>query len=329
MIWSALRRSVVLTAAFAIVIPITSTAQTVPSEQLTAMTYRHIGVVGNRIASVSGVVGDPLTYYVGAAAGGLWKTDDGGVSWRPVFDDQDVHSVGALAVSMADPQIVWAGTGEPHIRSNVTVGDGVYRSTDGGENWEHMGLGATGRISRVVIHPSNPDIVYVAALGHAHGPQPERGIFRTRDGGQTWEHVLFVDEDTGASSVIMDPNNPRILFAGLWTVVFNTWGRESGGPGSGIFMSRDGGDNWTRLEGDGLPTSPVGKIDVCMSGADSRRVYALIETGDGVSWHGQETESGELWRSDDGGSNWQLLNHSRDLGGAHWLLQQLPGHTRR
>jgi len=178
MIRSTLRRAVVLTATIAIVLPLTSAAQAVPSEQLSALTYRHIGVVGNRIASVSGVVGDPLTYYVGAAAGGLWKTEDGGMSWRPVFDDQDVHSVGALAVSHSDPQIVWAGTGEPHIRSNVTVGDGVYKSTDGGENWEHMGLDAAGRVSRVVIHPTNPDIVYIGVLGHAHGPQAERGGFR-------------------------------------------------------------------------------------------------------------------------------------------------------
>ena len=315
MIRFALRCLLTLVPALAIFVPLSATAQAVPAEQLSTLTYRHIGVVGNRIASVAGVAGDPLTYYVGAASGGLWKSEDGGISWRAVFDDQDTHSVGALAVSLSDPQIVWAGTGEPHIRSNVTIGDGVYKSTDGGENWEHMGLDAIGRVSRVVIHPTNPDIVYVGALGHAHGPQPERGVYRTQDGGETWEHVLFVDEDTGASSVIMDPNNPRILFAGLWTIVFNTWGRESGGPGSGIFMSRDGGDTWTRLEGNGLPTLPVGKIDVCMSADDSRRVYALIETGDGVPWHGQDTESGELWRSDDGGTNWQLTNHSRDLGG--------------
>jgi photosystem II stability/assembly factor-like uncharacterized protein len=292
-----------------------SLAGQVPAERLASLSYRHIGVVGNRVASVSGVVGDPLTYYAGAASGGLWKTEDGGITWRPLFDDQDVHSVGALAVSMSDPKIVWAGTGEPHIRSNVTIGDGVYRSMDGGETWEHMGLDEIGRVSRIVIHPTNPDIVYVGALGHAHGPQPERGVFRTMDGGETWEHVLFVNEDTGASSVIMDPNNPRKLFAGMWTVVFNTWGRESGGPGSGIYMSTDAGDTWTKLEGHGLPVLPVGKIDVCMSKADSRRVYALIETGDGVPWHGQETESGELWRSDNGGRDWQLINHSRDLGG--------------
>jgi photosystem II stability/assembly factor-like uncharacterized protein len=310
---SALRRAATLIAVFAL--PLSAGAQTVPGDQLGALTFRHIGVVGNRVASVVGVPGDPLTYYAGAASGGLWKTEDGGERWRPIFDDQDVHSVGALAVAASDANIVWAGTGEPHIRSNVTVGNGVYRSTDGGENWEHMGLDATGRISRIVIHPTNPDIVYVAALGHAHAPQAERGIYRTLDGGRTWEHVLFVDEDTGASSVIMDPNNPRILFAGMWTVQVNAWGRESGGPGSGIFMSRDGGDSWQRLEGHGLPTLPVGKIDVCMSGADSRRVYALIETGDGVPWHGQETESGELWRSDNGGSDWKVVNYSRDLGG--------------
>ncbi len=303
------------TIAFVATLASTPLQAQVPAQQLASLEFRHIGVVGNRVASVAGVVGDPLTYYAGAASGGLWKTEDGGITWRAVFDDKDVHSVGALAVSMSDPQIVWAGTGEPHIRSNVTLGDGVYRSQDGGESWEHMGLDAIGRVSRIVIHPTDPDIVYVGALGHAHGPQRERGVFRTKDGGETWEHVLFADENTGASSVVMDPNNPRILFAGLWTVVFNTWGRESGGPGSGIYMSRDGGDSWTKLEGRGLPTLPVGKVDVCMSKANSRRVYALIETGDGVPWKGQETESGEFWRSDDGGNNWELVNFSRDLGG--------------
>jgi len=309
------QRTTGLLAALALVLPASTHAQTSSSELLSSLSFRHIGVVGNRIASVAGVAGNPLVYYAGAASGGLWKTEDGGVRWRPLFDELDVHSVGALAVSLSDPQIVWAGTGEPHIRSNVTVGDGVYKSMDGGDNWQHMGLDATGRISRLVIHPTNPDIVYAASLGHAHAPQPERGIYRTLDGGETWQHLLFVDEDTGASSVIMDPNNPRILFAGMWTVQVNAWGRESGGPGSGIFMSRDGGDTWSKLEGRGLPTLPVGKIDVCMSQADSRRIYALIETGDGVPWHGQETEDGELWRSSNGGYDWQLVNHSRDLGG--------------
>ncbi|MCZ6916276.1 MAG: sialidase, partial [Gemmatimonadetes bacterium] len=290
-----------------LVAPGAVTGQNISPEQYSQLRYRHIGPVGNRIASVAGVVGDPLTYYVGAASGGIWKSDDGGEYWRPIFDDQPDHAIGALTVAPSDPAIVWAGTGEPHIRSNVSLGTGVYKSTDGGENWRHMGLAWPSRTSRIVIHPTNPDIVYVAALGHSHGPQRERGIFRTSDGGETWEHVLFVDENTGASSLEMDPNNPRILFAGMWQVEIHTWGRESGGPGSGIYMSRDAGDNWTKLEGNGLPSLPVGKVDICLTPANSNRVYALIETGDGVPWHGQETESGELWRSDDGGGNWQLM----------------------
>ncbi|MCH8935951.1 MAG: sialidase [Gemmatimonadetes bacterium] len=312
----AIRRLPIFLAALALLAaPGAVTAQNISPEQYSQLRYRHIGPVGNRIASVAGVVGDPLTYYVGAASGGIWKSEDGGEYWRPIFDDQPDHSIGALAVAPSDPAIVWAGTGEPHIRSNVSLGTGVYKSTDGGESWRHMGLAWPSRTSRIVIHPTNPDIVYVAALGHSHGPQRERGIFRTMDGGETWEHVLFVDENTGASSLEMDPNNPRILFAGMWQIEIHTWGRESGGPGSGIHMSRDGGDSWTKLEGNGLPLLPVGKVDICLTLANSSRVYALIETGDGVPWHGQETESGELWRSDDGGHNWQLMTHDRNLGG--------------
>ena len=290
-------------------------AQDVSPDQYDGLTYRHIGPVGNRIASVAGIPGEPLIYYVGAASGGIWKTVDGGLFWEPIFDDYPTHAIGALAVAVSDPEIVWAGTGEPHIRSNVTIGDGVWKSTDGGKTWANMGLEATGRISRVLIHPTDPDIVFVGALGHAHGPQPERGVYRTMDGGETWEQVLFADENTGASSVEMDPNNPRILYAGMWTVTFNTWGRRSGGPGSGLYTSRDAGDTWTKLEGNGLPTRTIGKVDVCLTPADSNRVYALIETGDGVPLNGEETDNGELWRSDDGAETWELMTHNQDLGG--------------
>ena len=293
----------------------TAAAQTVSPEQYDALLYRHIGPVGNRIASVAGIPGDPLIYYVGAASGGIWKTLDGGLFWEPIFDDYPTHSIGALAVSVSDSEIVWAGTGEPHIRSNVTIGGGVWKSADGGATWTNMGLEATGRISRVLIHPTDPDIVYVGALGHAHAPQPERGVYRTMDGGETWEHVLFADENTGASSVEMDPNNPRILYAGMWHVIVNTWGRQSGGPGSGLYMSRDAGDTWTKLEGSGLPTRTIGKVDVCLTPADSNRVYALIETGDGVPLDGEETDNGELWRSDDGAETWELMTHDQNLGG--------------
>jgi len=294
-----------------------ASAQEIDPDQYQQLRYRHIGPVGNRVSAVAGVTGDRLTYYAGAASGGIWKTVDGGEYWEPIFDDEIDHSIGALAVAPSDPSIVWAGTGEPHIRSNVSLGTGVYKSTNGGETWEHVGLGEGGptRTSRIVIHPTDPDIVYVAMLGHSHGPQQARGVFRTMDGGETWEHVLFADEDTGASSIEMDPHNSRKLFAGMWTVEIHTWGRESGGEGSGIYMSEDGGDSWTKLAGNGLPLLPVGKTDICLTPADPDRVYALIETGDGVPWNGRETESGELWRSDDGGSTWQLMTHRRDYAG--------------
>ncbi len=289
-------------------------AQPAPDE-LDGLEFRHIGPVGNRTLAVAGIPDNPHIYYAGAATGGIWKTEDGGIKWRPVFDEQDVHAIGALAVSESDPNIVWAGTGETFIRANVSIGIGVFKSTDAGESWEHMGLDATARIGRILIHPTNPDIVYAASLGHAYSPQPERGVYRTTDGGETWEHVLFVDEDTGASDLVMDPNNPRILYAGMWHLELKTWTRVSGGPGSGLYMTRDGGDNWTRLEGNGLPRLDVGKVALCMSQSDSRRVYALIETADGVSTAGEDVESGELWITDDGAKTWTIQSHNRDLAG--------------
>ena len=303
----------------AVSLPATHPAQ-VPAQEIRpdlyqTLEYRHIGPAGNRVISVVGVPGDPRVYYAGGASGGIFKTTDGGIHWEPIFDDQPVSSIGALAIAPSDPNVVWAGTGETFIRANVSVGNGIYKSTDGGKIWTHMGLEKTGRIGRIVIDPRDPDIVFAAAMGHSYGPQEERGVFRTTDGGKTWERVLFVDENTGASDLAMDPNNPRILFAGMWQLEIHTWGRESGGPGSGLFMSRDGGDTWTRLIGHGLPRLPVGKVAVCTTPSNSNRVYALIETGDGVPWHGQETESGELWRSDDGGENWGLVSHDRNLAG--------------
>ncbi len=289
--------------------------QDIPESALASMKFRHIGPLGNRVVAVAGVANDRFTYYAGAASGGLWKTEDGGVNWRPVFDDQIVHSVGEVAVAPSDANVVWAGTGEPFIRSNVSIGNGVWKSTDAGESWTHMGLEGTGRISRIIVHPKDPDIVYAAAIGHGYAPQPERGVYRTRDGGESWEKILFVDEETGISDLVMDPTNPRILFAGAWQIAIRTWTRKSGGPGSAIHFSTDGGDSWTRLSGRGLPTREIGKIALCMSPADARRVYALIETGDGVPWEGGDTDGGELWRSDNGGLDWSLVSHDRDLAG--------------
>ncbi|HEX7546880.1 MAG TPA: hypothetical protein VF368_09140, partial [Gemmatimonadaceae bacterium] len=275
--------------------------------------YRYIGPVGNRVSSIAGVIGDPNVYYAGAASGGIWKTTDGGVHWSPIFDDQPVSSVGALAVAPSSPNVVWAGTGEPWIRGHISIGNGMYKSTDAGRTWTHMGLDATGRIGRIVIDPANPDIVYVAAEGHSYGPQPERGVYRTQDGGKTWTRVLFVDENTGAIDVIMHPNNPQVLFAAMWQLELHTYGRESGGKGSGIFMSRDGGNTWTRLQGNGLPTHPIGKVGLAISRSNPNRVYALIETGDGNPVHGEPSDNGELWRSEDGGTLWHVVSYDRNL----------------
>jgi photosystem II stability/assembly factor-like uncharacterized protein len=280
-----------------------------------SLRWRYIGPEGNRISAVAGVPGDPLVYYAGSASGGIAKTIDGGVHWQQIFDDQPVQSIGSLAVAQSDPNIVWAGTGEAWIRSHISVGEGIFKSTDAGKTWTRMGLEKTGRIGRVVVDPANPDIVIACALGHAYGPQPERGIFRTANGGTTWDRVLFVDENTGCSEIAMDPSNPRIMFAGMWQLEIHTWGRESGGPGSGLFMTRDGGVTWTKLTGRGLPAKPVGKVMPAIAHSNPKRVYATIETGDGVPWNGQDTDRGQLWRSDDGGDNWRMVNTDRNVLG--------------
>jgi photosystem II stability/assembly factor-like uncharacterized protein len=226
-----------------------------------------------------------------------------------------VSSIGALAVAPSDANVVWAGTGEPYIRSNISIGWGVFKSTDAGKTWTRMGLDLTGRIGRIAIHPSNPDLVLVAAVGHSYGPQPERGVFRTTDGGKSWEHVLSVDQNTGAYDVEFVPSNPRIVYATTWQLEIHTWGRKSGGPGSGIWRSTDGGATWKRLTGNGLPTKPHGKVDLAVAQTNPNRVYALIETSDGVPLPGVEAERGELWRSDDGGTNWRVVSYDRQLAG--------------
>ncbi len=293
----------------------TGFSQVLKKETIEQLKFRYIGPVGNRVSCAIGIPGNDLVYFAGAASGGLWKTTDGGLAWRPVFDDKAVSSVCALAAAPSDPQIMFAGTGESFIRSNVTIGNGVYKSTDGGETWTLSGLENSGRVSRIVIHPTNPDIIFVCAMGHAYAPQKDRGVYKSVDGGKSWKQVLFVDENTGASDLVMDPTNPRILFAGMWQLSLKNWNRTSGGPGSGLHMSTDGGDTWKKLTGNGLPEGPVGKIALTMSPAAPNRVYALIETGDGVETMGKKPESGELWRSEDKGKNWTLINSDRNMSG--------------
>jgi len=281
---------------------------------LDALTYRYIGPVGNRVSAVVGVPGDANVYYIGAASGGVFRSTDGGVSWEPVFDDQPVQAIGSLAIDPSNPSVIWAGTGETFIRSNILTGNGIYRSVDGGDTWQHMGLEKSGRIGRIIVDPSDSDRVFAAVMGHAYGPQQERGVYRTEDGGETWEQVLFVDVNTGAADIVMDPNNPEILFAGMWPLLIRTWGRTSGGPGGGLWMSKDGGDNWENLTATrGLPGGPYGKIGLAMTPADSKRVYALIELSSNGLIAPIDPGHGTLYRSDDGGASWRMASADHDL----------------
>ena len=257
--------------------------------------WRHIGPEGNRVDAVAGVPGDALVYYAGAASGGIWKTSDGGQDWIPVFDGQPVSAIGALAVSPSNANVVWAGTGEPFIgwSTNISLGMGIYKSMDAGKTWAQMGLEKTGRIIRLVVDPTDANLALACALGHAYGPQPERGVFRTTDGGKTWDRVLFVDENTGCSDIAMNPKNPRILLAGMWQVEVHAWGYDSGGPGSGLFLSRDGGTTWKRVT-NGMPKQAVGvgKVGVAIAPSNPNRMYALIETGDAFPGMGRKPNAG-------------------------------------
>ncbi len=317
-----LRRSALLAfACVALLVPAGTAQQTSrpTPDSYSRLHWRFIGPEGNRFSAVAGISGDPSTYYAGAASGGIYKTTDGGVHWQPVFDGPPVASIGSLAVAASDPNVVWAGTGEGKIRSHISVGQGIYKSTDAGRTWALMGLEQTGRIPRLVIDPRNSDTVLACALGHAYGPQADRGVFRTTDGGKTWTKTLFVDDNTGCSDIAMDLNNPRILFAGMWQIEIHTWGRTSGGPGSGLYSSRDGGVTWKKLTGRGLPAKPVGKVAVAISHSNPNRVYALIETGDGVAWEGKATDAGQVFRSDDGGGNWRVVSYDHfAMGRPHY-----------
>ena len=264
---------------------------------------------GGRVVAVAGDPVNPMTAYFGAVAGGVWKTTDGGTYWENVSDGFfNTASIGALAVAPSDPNVIYAGTGETTIRLDVSYGDGVYKSTDAGKTWTHMGLEETHHIGEIRIHPHNPDLVYVAALGHAFGPNPERGVYRSDDGGRTWEKVLYRSDKAGAVDLAMDPNNPRLLYASIWEAYRNFWSLSSGGPDSGLFKSTDGGDTWTEISNNqGLPKGIKGKIGVAVSPAQADRVWAIVEA-----------EQEGLYRSDDGGQEWQRVSDNRDLMHRPW-----------
>jgi photosystem II stability/assembly factor-like uncharacterized protein len=276
--------------------------------------FRNIGPYrGGRVDAVAGVRGQPLVYYFGGTGGGVWKTVDAGSNWQAVSDkDFKTGSVGALGVAESDPNVIYAGMGEAAIRGNVSHGDGVYKSTDAGKTWKNVGLDGTRQISRVRVHPKNPDLVYVAAQGHVWSSNPERGIYRSRDGGRTWDRVLFVSEKTGASDLVMDLTNPRILYAGMWQVYRTPWTLESGGTESGVYRSTDGGDTWKKLT-EGLPEGNVGIIGVAISPARPERVWAIIES----------KEKGGVYRSDDGGEKWTRTNTENKLRQRAWYYSRI------
>ena len=278
------------------------------------MKYRLIGPFrGGRSLTAAGIPGDPTTYYFGATGGGVWKSTDAAMTWSPVFDKEGTAAIGSIAVASSNHNIIYVGTGEACIRGNISHGDGVYRSLDGGKTWKNTGLRDSRAIGKVIVNPTNPDIVFVAALGHPYGSNTERGIFRTTDGGKTWERVLYKDENTGGIDVAFDPHNSNILFAALWQARRTSWSMSSGGPGSGLYRSNDGGTTWKHIEEHGLPKGPYGKIGVSVA-ANSDRVYALIEA---------HNPDGGLYRSDDGGESWQLVNPDHSLWQRPWYYMHV------
>ncbi|HYU35010.1 MAG TPA: hypothetical protein VEW48_22900 [Thermoanaerobaculia bacterium] len=267
---------------------------------LAGMKARAIGpaAMSGRIAVVEGWARDPNLVWIGSASGGVWKSVNGGLTWEPVFDDQPVASIGALAIDPNNSDVVWVGTGESNPRNSVSVGEGVFKTLDGGKTWQRLGLEKTERVSRILLHPSDPRVAWVAAMGQAWGESSERGVYKTEDGGKTWRRVLYVDERTGAADLTIDPSNPNKLFAALWDYRRWPWFFRSGGPGSGLFVTYDGGETWKRMtESDGLPKGDLGRIGVAISRSDPRIVYALVEA-----------EKNALLRSTDGGATWKPAN---------------------
>ncbi|MFL6196564.1 MAG: WD40/YVTN/BNR-like repeat-containing protein, partial [Thermoanaerobaculia bacterium] len=264
---------------------------------------------GGRVLAVTGIPGQPEHFYFGSVNGGVWETLDAGRTWVPIFDGQPIGSIGALATAPSDPGVIYVGSGEADMRSDIAQGDGMYKSGDGGQTWAHIGLADSQQIGRVLVHPGNPDLVYVAALGHPYGPNPERGVFRSRDGGRSWQKVLGKDENTGAIDLAFEPGRPEVIYAALWQTRRPPWNvyPPSNGPGSGLYKSTDGGDTWKKLEA-GLPADP-GRIGIAVAPSTPQRVYAMVDA-----------KEGGLYRSDDAGATWTHMSGDRRIWGRGWYF---------
>ena len=267
---------------------------------------RNIGPGGmsGRITAIDVVLKDPTIIYAGSASGGLWKSTSGGIQWSPLFEDQVTASIGAVTIQQSNPDVVWVGTGEGNPRNSLNGGYGIFKSLDGGKTWKSMGLENTRHIHRILIDPHHPDIVYVAAIGSPWGVHPERGVYKTIDGGKSWKKILYSNPKTGAADLVMDPKNPKKLIAALWEHKRDPWFFKSGGKGSGLYITYDGGDNWQKITAeDGLPEGELGRIGLAISPSDPNRVYALVEA-----------QKNGFYRSDDGGLHWILVNSEEEIG---------------
>src|SRR5499426_1611785 len=273
--------------------------------------WRSIGPFrGGRVNGVTGVRGQPNTFYFGSVGGGVWKSTNAGRTWTPIFDSQPVASIGALAVAPSNPNVIYVGTGETDVRSQISYGNGMYKSTDAGKTWAHIGLDDTRQIGRVIVDPKNPDVVFVAALGHVYGSNPDRGVYRTRDGGATWQKVLFKSNDVGAIDLAFDPGDPQTIYAALWNTRRPPWSiyPPSYGPGSGLYKSTDGGANWQQLTS-GLPSDGLGRIGIAVAPTNRSRVYAIVDA-----------KAGGLYRSDDAGATWRPASSESRIWGRGWYF---------
>ena len=298
----------------AILLPGVLSAQGIDTTAFNSLSWRNIGPYrGGRSVAVTGSVARPNEYYMGTTGGGVFKTTDGGTTWAPTTDGFFGGTIGAIAVSESNPDIVYVATGEYAIRGNVSHGDGVYRSDNGGKSWTYLGLAETRQISRIKIHPKNPDVIWVGAMGHTFGPNVERGVYKSSNGGKTWKKVLFRNDSTGISDLVLDPSDPKVLYAAFWQAGRKPWMLSSGGAGSGIFKSTDGGDTWKELtKNPGMPKGVIGNIGLTVSAVMPTRVWAIVEN-----------DSGGVYRSDDAGATWTRMNWERKLRQRAWYYSRV------